>query len=175
MRFVTCVVGIVDGSEALLGADSTVMGDDERYEWDGKVWKIAPGLVMGGAGDLDAVQRARYALKPSAVRMPSLRSIRDIEAWLVMAFVPALTDSLEGMSGAQFLIGARGTLWTLATEDRSVLNVGREYAIGSGAQAARGALWSTRVRSPSKRLEVALCAAEAVCESVLGPMVSVRG
>ncbi|MDX1641848.1 MAG: hypothetical protein R3220_09125 [Balneolaceae bacterium] len=74
--------------------------------------------------------------------------------------------------GGNFLVGYNKRLYEVQN-DYSILNCPEWGAsVGSGEDAARGSLWTTRNdKDPKKRVLTALEAAEAVVPSVRGPMI----
>lgn len=179
----TCIVGLVgpDGS-VYLGGDSAAV-DTEGFgltvRAEPKVFRNGP-YVIGFTDSFRSGQLLRHSFEP-----PVPPAGCDIQAFLVTTFVDSLRTCLQAggiaaktadvESGASFLVGIQGRLFTVA-EDYSVGEAADGWdAIGCGGGMALGALYASRVfLAPKQRLRVALEAAERGSGGVRRPFRYVR-
>lgn len=145
-----------------------------------KVWKIGD-FLMGGAGSWRGLQLARYAF------IPPKRGRAAIEPFMVTTFIDALrdvwkkgghlfksdkddSDPKEETVSTDLMIGYRGELWVVRG-NLQILKMREDYAaIGSGTDAALGALYATRNGGATNaRVLTALRAAERYNAAVRGP------
>ena len=87
---------------------------------------------------------------------------------------PRLVDALDGKTETGFLLGVRGRLYAVG-ESLDVCHVGPEFAIGSGAPYALGALSASGARTPRGRAMAAMRAAAEHCASVAAPLEIIDG
>lgn len=180
----TCVVAVTGpNGRMIFGADSLVSYDEDgtyaSVSAETKVWRDGP-YLFGAAGSSRACQIARYAFRAPA---PVGRGER-LDRFMATTFVDALRkvmfegghmllveESREEMDGT-FLVGVRGTLYTIRDWfdfDR----LSESYAaIGSGTRPALGALYATAdLGATKKRVLTALAAAETYDSAVRRPFV----
>ena len=125
----TCIVGIERGGAVYLGGDRCISDDETAHvQRDPKVWAHGGNVVLGVAGTLWQLQKLRYGrLKGFRVGLP--------QEWLTEDLAPIVRDLGEVV----LLVGIGGALYHLDGSG-GFSNVGPEFAIGTGAQAAMGAL-----------------------------------
>jgi 20S proteasome alpha/beta subunit len=144
----TCIVGITDGKRIVMGADSAGSSPDNPEIYDtatSKLWKTGE-YVIGICGSYRAGQLARWEMnwpEPPEVTGPELESfmVRVVVASLRQTLQNAAFTSPEERSRvAQFLVGVRGTLFSIGGDFSAVSMRPPWMAIGSGRFAAYGAL-----------------------------------
>lgn len=179
----TCVVGIETPDGVVMGADSFCGTDDGTQSCvvDDKVFRRGAWL-FGLAGSARMGELVRYGLK---LGDPPRSGVRRA---LSLQFLPAISElardkyvEIADSQGQKFasmdlLVGVRGRLYII----RGDMTIGRNdtgfEAIGSGAQAALGALhampkgWSSR-----RRILCALSAAERWASGTRRPFRVVSG
>ena len=136
----TCIVGITDGKNIVIGGDTAASSPDgpEIYTLRNEKVFATGEYLVGFCASYRAGQLARWQ-----VDWPTPPPGTELERFLVVEVVPRLRLALaEGGvdKSAQFLIGLRGQLfsiggdWTTASLEEGYI------AIGSGRHAAYGAL-----------------------------------
>jgi hypothetical protein len=172
---VTCIVGLVHQGTVYMGGDSC--GSDRHTYTDAQGHKVfASGEhLIGCTGTFRLIDllRRRLSVDPPREGVDPEDYIRGD---FLDAAVKVFDDHgyLESKSGVKsfcgaFLIGWRGSLWEVQ-DDLSVIAIPPwGHAVGSGNEAARGALWSCRGAEPASRVHRALRAAEAIVTTVRGP------
>ncbi len=173
----SCVVGLVDGTNVILGADSAGSNGDEIYTLPNrKIFACGP-YVFGVCGSYRVAQVVRYRAE-----LPEPPPRWDSEAFMVRDLVPAIHDAvmaedvvasgrtLPGVN-TMLLIGCHGQLWNVGP-DLTVLREREFGAIGSGRLRAYGALHALQaagIEPPRRRLELALEAIAAFTTTVRPP------
>ena len=169
----TCIVGIVKNKKVYIGGDSAfISGWGIVVRPDEKVFQ-RDGITFGCAGSPRAANLLRYHL-----RIPE-PSGNDLLRYMATDFVNAMRDCFKEGGYAEreneaesissvFLIGVLGRLFE-CDSDYQMKEVRDYAAIGSGEDAALGALFATRQKAPIARIQIALEAAEAYSWSVRGP------
>lgn len=168
----TCIVGALDGTSVMLGADSAgVSGFDLQIRADLKVFRSGP-FVMGFTTSFRMGQLLAYSLKPPS---PTGALMEFMAVEFVNAVRACLKDGgfaqrqNESESGGQFLVGVSGRLFIIEN-DYQVAEMETEFAaIGLGAGYALGALAVTGAMRTDRRLRRALGVAERFCTGVRGP------
>lgn len=141
----TCIVGIVEDVNVIIGADSAgISGDDITIRKDPKIFKKGD-FIIGGTTSFRMIQLLRFSLE-----LPEIKG-RDIYEYLCTDFVNAVrqcfkdggflqkTDSGEDLGG-RFLIGYKNRLFSIE-EDFQVGEAKRGYdAIGAGSTYALGVI-----------------------------------
>jgi hypothetical protein len=183
----TCIAGLVDGDNIYLGGDSATSGSASfvTIKANAKVFSIGP-FVVGAAGNPRVGQLLQCAFAPP---MPMSADANPYE-FLVTDFVDALRATLKaggvaertneqefigtGDATSSILVGYRGCLFQIGSA--YTVTVARDGfdAIGSGAQAARGALHATQGKDPLTRMRLALEAADHFTDSVRCPFTILR-
>tara|TARA_Y100000034_G_scaffold136870_1_gene216550 strand:+ start:2931 stop:3464 length:534 start_codon:yes stop_codon:yes gene_type:complete len=170
----TCIVGIVENKKVYLGADSCA---SNNYTWNSsgnhKLFKTGDFLI-GGTSSFRMIDLLAYKLYVKKAKKI------DTMTFMKTTFIDSIRElfSKNGYSeisknqevGGNFLIGFDKQIFEIQN-DFSVLVIPEwGFSVGSGQDAARGSLYTTRnSNNPKKRLLKALAAAEAVVPSVRGP------
>lgn len=174
----TCIVGIAQDGRVWLGGDNAgFIGGTILQHGNGKVFRSGE-FVMGCAGNRRFAELARYAFKPPAIR------VKDVERYMVTAFIDALRAALKGKgylfsangqesadkeNGDGMLVGVRGGVFLVGCDFTASRVADGLFAIGSGMDYALGAMHATPRLDPEKRLTLALEAAERYSDGVAGP------
>lgn len=176
----TCIVAVVSNGIVHMGADS--LGSDG---WSGihvgnpKCF-ITGEFLIGCTSTFRSIDLLRYMLEVPKVH-PDTEE--DADRYMRTVFINAVRKCFkdngairknnEIESGSNFLVGYRGLLYEVQN-DFSVLNMPcYGSSVGSGADVARGSLFTTKDMDlpPLKRLYAALQAAVEVTVSVRAPFV----
>ncbi|MGH8446488.1 MAG: hypothetical protein ACREVL_14545 [Solimonas sp.] len=169
----TCIVGIAERGVVQMRADSHTSIGDRRVRRAGasKVFSFRD-FVIGCAGCMRLPQLMEHVFLP-----PHRAPRQDLMNYMVRDFVGELHTLLQendlvwadrSPKSGTVLVGVAGRLF-LIDGDLAVTESADGYdAIGSGAQAALGSLYSTGHLPATERLSVALEAAEAHCTTVRG-------
>ncbi len=171
----SCVVGITDGEQVWLGADSAgVAGYQLRVRRDRKIFR-RDGFLFGFAGSFRMGQLLKYNLE-----LPARPSDTDIETYLHTDLIDAIriaffqggfTQSAMGQELADgfFLMGYDGKLYCVQCDFQIEETDDSFMAIGCGSEAALGSLYTTQERDPEERIRLALEAAERFSAGVRRP------
>ncbi len=173
----TCIVGISKDGKVFMGGDSC----GSSYSWqqvgNPKVFKVDGRFLIGCTTSFRMIDLLRFELS-----VAEQTSKQSDDQFMRTTFIHAVRDCFkhggwldkasEKNQGGNFLVGYKGILYEVQ-DDFSVLNspeVG--MSVGSGENAARGSLYSTKDhKNQESRIQVALEAAESVVPSVRGPFV----
>lgn len=174
----TCIVGLVHKGKIYIGGDSC--GSD-AWSWqtvnNPKVFKVQDFLI-GCTSSFRMIDLLAYKLQVDRSH-PDDSDDKFMRTTFIDAVRQCLkdggfteTDDDGKPCGGNFLVGYNGRLYEVQ-DDFSILNCPDwGCSVGSGEQAARGSLWTTRdIQNPTKRIQTALEAAEAVVPSVRGPFI----
>jgi hypothetical protein len=176
----TCIVAIAEKGKVYMGADSYGSnGYSGTYVSNPKCF-ISGEFLIGCTSTFRLIDLLAHHLKvPKVHEDEHCDPDKFMRVYFINAVRKCLTENNHitinaGMeSGGNFLVGYRGKIYEIQP-DFSVLNV-PDYggSVGSGENAARGSLWTTKdlKMSPEKRVLVALQSAEAVNCGVRGPFV----
>jgi hypothetical protein len=158
----TCIVGIADKGKVWMGCDSIAYGSDglKSIRAEPKVFSMGEDYIFGFVDSFRLGDLLQYQL--------SLPPAECGKAFLVNRFIPRLRECLiehghakegDNMDGA-FLLGVRGKLYEVC-EDFQIGEILCGYqAIGAGAPAALGSLYTSEAWiSKPRRMKTALCAA----------------
>lgn len=169
----TCIVGVVADGKVHMGADSCGSNHTWRAVENPKVFAVGD-MLIGCTGTFRMIDVLRYQV--AGVR----RSDENDDRYIRFGFCENVrrlfqeTGLSDGKSfNGSFLVGYKGHLYEIVG-DFGVLNCpGWGMSVGSGEEAARGSLWTTREMglSPEQRISHALESAEAVIPSVRRPFV----
>lgn len=167
----TVIVGVTNEEGTFLGCDTTCFHGHEKTQLaDGKIKKLAPDFLLGGAGQLNILQAIFESF-----HFPNRGFIKDNQKFLVKIFVPALVKflnqkGLADVNGSNitihgyslFLVAISTDLFRIST-DGCVIRADEGYdAVGCGAPYALGSLYTTRgVQSGHKRVKAAIKSASA--------------
>jgi hypothetical protein len=143
----TCIVGITDGKRIVVGSDSAGSSPDNPEIHIADVAKVfATGeYLVGYCGSYRAGQLARWEMEWPEPPEPGANLERFFTRVVIKALRHALRDAEPGFTQelprtAQFLIGLRGHLFTIGNDFSAVKRKDPWLAIGSGRNAAYGAL-----------------------------------
>lgn len=173
----TCVVGVIEGGRAWVGADSALsnMNTHELIACvNQKAFRVGECLI-GVCSSARVADVLRYGFDPPKHprRMDPARYMRTV-------FVDAMRDTLRKAGALQqmhgvdtvdagILIGYRGRLF-IVEGDLHIHEALDDYAaMGSGGAVANGALSVSRGVPPRKRILAALAASERYTASVRRP------
>lgn len=174
----TCIVGLVEDGVVYMGGDSAAVGGlSIETRADSKVFVNGP-MIFGFTSSFRMGQLLQYALK-----VPTHYPDKSDMAYLVTDFVDAIRalyrehgfmgKANEREDGGTFLLGYRGTLYTVHDDFQVSRMLHRYAAVGCGASIALGALHAldmvgTKRTAPNK-LRSALAASEAFSAGVRAP------
>lgn len=174
----TCVVGIRGTGGVLLAADSQTSGANEkRMDTDSKVFQLSECMAVAYCGSGRFGQVLKHWLMDTLDEPPV---DRDLSRWYVRDFAPVLRDVLaecghlhvmeadqtEYLGDSAFLLAVRDRLFAIET-DFSINESELPYeALGSGGEAAMGAMrgllasrmpasWATAERVAGAAIEAA--------------------
>jgi ATP-dependent protease HslVU (ClpYQ) peptidase subunit len=176
----TCIVGLVDGSQVYIGGDSAgVAGYSMTLRADEKVF-INAGFVFGFTSSFRMGQLLHYAFTP-----PKQKVEQDLYEYMVVDFVDAVRqcykghgwgkkDTDEAERGGTFLIGRSGRLFSVQGDFQVCESRSAYQAVGCGDEYALGSLHATEGIKPKTRVLKALEAAEHFSAGVAGPFVVKR-
>ena len=172
----TAVAAVVQRGRIWVGADSAGSSFGSlTIRADEKVFQVGE-YLYGICGSFRLRDLLRYSFDPPK------RVGRDLDRFMATTYINALRHSLSDGGflkkehnveeiDASFIVGIRGSLYTVESD----LQVGRvrdDYcAVGSGADVCLGALAAGRSAKPRERVLTALRASEHHITSVRGPFV----
>jgi hypothetical protein len=184
----TCIVGITNGKNVWMGGDSFGGNDFHMQKVrDPKVFELKvevlgesehEPMLIGGCGSFRMLNVLEYSLD-----IPSFDRRLEVRHWMVEFFAEQVRTSFkkkgllqthheteESVYGA-FLVGFLGELYTLQQDFAVIAWAEKEHATGAGEEYALGSLYATRgrIKTPSKRVELALEAAVEFSPCVLPP------
>lgn len=157
-----------------IGADSAAVSRERlRSRADPKAFRLGP-YVLGFTTSFRMGDVLHYSFSPP--EPPS----RGLARFMATAFVDAARAAFKeagvaaNASGVEscgaFLVGVRGRLFTVESDYQVGAERAGFHAVGSGDQAALGALFATAgTRDPRARLRTALAAAERFTSDVRRP------
>jgi ATP-dependent protease HslVU (ClpYQ) peptidase subunit len=148
----TCVVGVVQKGEVVIGGDSGAFSNWHMcLRSDEKVFRNSRGFVFGFSGSYRLGQLLRYQFEP-----PTLYGHNDVMSYMVKEFVPALRELLKNnevrgekeISPGSFLVGILGRLFEVEQDLQVGENLDGIAAAGCGREPALGALYALRQSCP---------------------------
>lgn len=166
----TCIAGLVHEGSVYLGGDSAtstrIAGSSVVIKANPKVFCVGP-FVIGVAGQPRVGQLLHFAFMPP----PQDLEDPDCYRYMVTSFVDAMRQTLKAGGLAervnehehfesQLLVGYRGCLFQIGGTYSVTMAQDHFDAIGSGGEAARGALFASSGKDPLTRMRLALEAAE---------------
>jgi hypothetical protein len=174
---VTCIVGVTKDDQVIMGGDSC---GSNNYDWvtvgNPKVFKVGD-FMIGCTTSFRMIDLLRYHLRinPHHPQDSDDQFIRtDFIDNVIGCFRKGgFLETEDGVyNGGNFLVGYHGKLYEVQN-DFSVLDCPNwGSSVGSGENAARGSLFTTRSwDDPNARVTAALEAAESVVPTVRGPFV----
>ena len=174
----TVIVGIVDGSVVVMGADSNSSCDDcVLTRKDEKIFRLHTKdgieMLVGFAGEFSHAQKVRYLFRPPTFGSMGLED-SDLMRYFVTKFVPEIKKQLkfEKEDDITLLVGFKANLFTIHHNGDVEQSVHPYAAIGSGAQTALGSLFSSPPVPSWEKVDWALRAASEFCASIRGPYVT---
>lgn len=164
----TCIVGIAQNNKVYIGGDSGAIGGT-TYEIrkSPKVF-IKGEFLYGYAGSFRLGNILQYEFKEPKIKGDNIHKYlaTDYFKALMKCYKSVEFDpnpknaevNAEVDGGCSFMIGIRGQLFTMSSEDHHVVDLLRNYnAIGCGGDQALGALFATKEDTdPVKRINTAL-------------------
>ena len=169
------VVAIKDKDRIVLGADKQASTGGTKDHTNTKIWKLEelPGAIIGSVGSARASQIIQYSQVIDKNLIPETMDT----AFVVRVLAPTLANGLkmngivvgadEGgkcdMMPNAFIFAYKDKAWTI-WHDLSVSEIEDYFAIGSGSDVARGALFATPEKNPFDRIVTCI---EAAAESTL--------
>ena len=171
------VIAIKDKDRIVLGADKQASTGGTKDHTNTKIWKVEelPGAIMGSVGSARASQIIQYS---QIIDKNLINSKSDIDIeFIVRVLAPTLAAGLkangivvDSSDGAKcdlmpnaFIFAYKDKAWTI-WHDLSVSEMDEYFAIGSGSEVARGALFATPEKNPFERIVTSI---EAAAESTL--------
>lgn len=168
------VVAIKDKDRIVLGADKQASTGNSKDHTNTKIWTVEelPGALMGGVGSARASQIIQY----SQVIDKNFTGPINTE-FVICALVPTIAATLKANGIATtaseedsctmipnvFIFAYKEKAWVI-WHDLSVVEIADYFAIGSGADVARGALFATKEKNPFERIVTCI---DAAAESTL--------
>lgn len=151
-----------------MGADSCA-SDDTTYTIakNTKIFRKNE-IIIGCCDSFRIINVIEHVFKPPAIKGGNFE-------YMVTAFVPELQKTLTkqkvDVDGLRLLVGIKDDIFEIQSDYSVLLTPSYGGAIGSGETAAKGSLHTTRNMKlkASKRVLMALEAAEAIVSSVRGP------
>lgn len=175
----TCVVGVAEAGNVLIGADSAaISGWDLIVRADKKIFRN-DGFLIGFTTSFRMGQILQYSFSP-----PARNADIDVSRYMRTAFVDSIREALkrggfakkesEVESGGIFLIGYEGHLFQMDSDFQVIESIDNVLGIGCGGQIALGSMFSTVGKTPHYRIMKALEAAEHYSAGVRGPFTILR-
>jgi hypothetical protein len=173
----TCIVGVETDKGVLIAGDSAgVGGYSLTIRADEKVWRSGE-FVYGFTSSFRMGQLLRYKL--TLPRRPANDATqRERDRWMTTEFIDAVRSTLKDggyakvensvESGGVFLVGWRGSLYTVHSDFQVGRPLHGEAAVGCGDDLALGALFVAS-GNPRQRLRKALEAAATYSAGVAPP------
>ena len=164
------VIAIKDKDRIVLGADKQVSTGGSKEHTSTKIWPVAelPGAIMGGVGSARASQIIQY----TNIIDKNLID-KDIDTdFIICSLAPTIAAGLKAnginievkdddvctMLPNAFIFAYKDRAWMI-WNDLSVSELEEYFAIGSGSDVAKGALFATKKQNPFERIVTAIDAA----------------
>jgi ATP-dependent protease HslVU (ClpYQ) peptidase subunit len=160
----TCIVGLIDGDNVIMGGDSQLTHPDNGYKIIRKVPKVfvVGEFIIGICGSSRMEQLLRYKLK-----LPDVTT--NIDEYMITDFVEAVRKCFtdggfskkddEVESGGTFMVAYRNKIYTIYDDYQLAESSLAYQALGAGDGYALGSLYSTPKMPSMKRVTLALDAA----------------
>lgn len=168
------IIAIKEKDRIILGADKQVSTGSTKDHTATKIWEMTEleGGLMGGVGSARASQIIQY----SQVIDKNFTGPINTE-FVICALVPTIAATLKANGIATtaseedsctmipnvFIFAYKEKAWVI-WHDLSVVEIVDYFAIGSGADVARGALFATKEKNPFERIVTCI---DAAAESTL--------
>lgn len=148
----TTIAAVQGNGWAVVGYDSRVTDDSRVYTLpknSGKMVENGP-FLLGAAGDMRAINLLGHVLKPPTP--PSFAEEEDLDAFISQKFVPTVKKCFDeaqygekGEQDSHIIAVVQGVVYDIGSNYDWCRDVEGFYAVGTGAQFALGALYSTVV------------------------------
>lgn len=164
------VIAIKDKNRIVLGADKQVSTGGSKEHTSTKIWPVAelPGAIMGSVGSARASQIIQYA---NIIDKNMITKDVDTD-FIICSLAPTIAGGLKAnginteikdddlctMLPNSFIFAYGDKAW-LIWNDLSVSELDEYFAIGSGSDVAKGALFATKKQNPFERIVTAIDAA----------------
>ena len=165
------VIAIKDKDRVVLGADKQVSTGDSKEHTYTKIWEVEelPGAIMGSVGAVRGSQIIQY----SNIIDKNLINVENLSTdFIICSLVPTIIAGLKQngvnleakedltceMMPNQFIFAYKDKAWVIGN-DFSVSELYEYFAIGSGSDVAKGALFATEDKNPFERIVTAIDAA----------------
>lgn len=169
------VIAIKDKDRIVLGADKQVSTGGSKEHTSTKIWEVEelPGAIMGSVGSARASQIIQYA---SVIDKNMIGKEVNTD-FIICSLAPTIAGGLKAngintevkdddlctMMPNSFIFAYKDKAW-LIWNDLSVSELTEYFAIGSGSDVAKGALFATKKHNPFERIVTAI---DAAAESTL--------
>ena len=173
----TCIVAYKENDTIYMAGDSASTSRGITYATGlSKVFCLKKEFLIGYCGSFRMGQILEYSFKPPKRK----EGMSDLQ-YLVKKFIPALIKSFDEerhlvvenneAKGGYFLLGYRGSIYSVQSDFQVNTHLGDYAAEGSGEDHAMGALYALQYSELEavEKLTVALDAASAYVDSVCGP------
>jgi ATP-dependent protease HslVU (ClpYQ) peptidase subunit len=162
------VIAIKEKDRIVLGADKQVSLGSTKGHTSTKIWKVdeLPGALMGGVGSARATQIIQY----SQIIDKNFTGPINTE-FVICVLIPTITAALKAngivisskeddciLTPNVFIFAYLDKAWVI-WHDLSVVEITDYFAIGSGADVARGALFATKEKNSFERIVTCIDAA----------------
>lgn len=175
----TVIVAVTDGSNVYMGSDSAISSDKDVFGLKTEKIIKKDGLLIGVSGVLRGLQLLKYNWD-----IPEQPSSMSNEEYIITMIVQdikgifnfhgySLLDDNQEIHDSHYLIGYRGSIFTLDS-NYQVFETNKQYAaIGSGAYFALGALSTLEdtgiiKRDPAYAVNRSIEVAKEFCPTVSG-------
>ena len=164
------VIAIHDKDRIVLGADKQASTGGSKEHTSTKIWPVAelPGAIMGGVGSTRASQIIQYA---NIIDKNFVDENIDTD-FIICSLAPSIAavlkanginvevkdDDICTMLPNAFIFAYKDRAWMI-WNDLSVSELEEYFAIGSGSDVAKGALFATKTQNPFERIVTAIDAA----------------
>lgn len=168
----TCIVGLEDKGLVYIGGDSAgISGLSITVRADEKVFTTGP-FIMGFTTSFRMGQLLRYKFDP-----PNQANGVDDMRYMVTTFIDAVRKcffdngfgSKEDNQGGTFLVGYKGSLYSIQSDFQVAKPTTGYAAVGCGTDLALGAMFANSKLKPVDRVKNALSAASAFNAGVSPP------
>lgn len=172
----TCIVAISDGNTVWMGADSAGSnGYTLQIRKDPKIYEVGE-FLFGFTSSFRMGQILGHKFNP-----PSHPEEMSNYGYMVGLFIDALRGTLKDLGyarnisgedhGGVFLVGYRGDIFRIESDYQVAQSIHSYNSVGCGEDIAFGALYALNniEIKPSKKLKLALSAAESFSAGVRGP------
>lgn len=172
----TCIVAVKQNGIIYMGADSGCgLDTGETFILETKKIIKKDNMLLGISGFPRVINLVQYGL------IFPVDECDDPMEYLVRDFVPSFQKCLESygfcrcedgvlhVPDSRILIGYKGRLFQVEANFQVIETIDDFAAIGSGCQVALGSMYSSQMKEPQERLELALDSAERYDNMVSSP------